>query len=976
MDSALRTGFAASAWPDHHFGLSEERWSLLRGKAVWLTGAGTGYGRAIACILGAAGCRVFLTGRRRAKLEQTIEAARALGASKERFVLVPADLADPAEINRAAARIREEATELFALIANAALPSSGRLPLLEGDLSRWDDMMAVNLRAPWLLTRAVAGSLAAAGSARVLFISSEAGWADTAGFGAYNVSKAGLNSLCHSFAREFATAHPGADIQVNGILPGEAETEMNPESKASPFRIVATLLELLTQDWGGPSGRFFHADGRSLAFGHSQAWQPALDARPAHVAQTLLHQMTEAGKQFFLPRSICFDHGPRDLRILSLVANRLVEKKRSLAFYGAGKLCRYMLERVPRLCEHIRCIVDDHPSSQGQAVCGIPVLPASELPGEIETVFFCTTDLSTMVRMLFRAATRKWKIERVSLDVIQELDPRLIPEEGWQKPIASIYPKQIPEIVFEKGQDMILLELPPRYQPLVPNGIGYVNNILRTTGIRFQTMDLNIILYHRFHQRRILNRLDSTAGPEGQRIPEDPWAIVECRGWEQPEVLKYFARDIEEIVSGLIKAKPRILGISLSGFNRELAKTIVRRVKEQLPELIVIVGGYDCIRPLPGKRHFADFDYMVIGEAEETLGPLIAALMRGERPMDQPGILSRHDSAQRVFEYGPKPTDLDKYGYPQYEWADLKLYQAHGGQYLIPVAASRGCEWSRCRFCSECFTFRARDPQKVVDEIEFMTGQGFRAIHFNDSDMNGDPAILQQICEGVIARGIKTALVGQLRIDRRNTPEFLDKLKRAGCAHLRYGVDGWNDRVLRLQAKGYSMKVVEQVLRDSHAAGFYIGVNVVLGLPGETEQDVDEMIENLIRLSPYYDMVENIHTLILGVGNQYYANPEKYKIRFRSDQRELYLSHVDSIPTDQWYSEDPYIDQQVRVERLERVAKALSGAAIELGGYAKHTVERLARQAQDVTLASQGRKGEARLTLPPAMPKPVANTAL
>ena len=61
--------------------------------------------------------------------------------------------------------------------------------------------------------------------------------------------------------------------------------------------------------------------------------------------------------------------------------------------------------------------------------------------------------------------------------------------------IQSTYLISIPSIKVDPSLDFLLLELPPRYIPMMPNGIGYVYNILKKTGIRFQTIDLNVITY-------------------------------------------------------------------------------------------------------------------------------------------------------------------------------------------------------------------------------------------------------------------------------------------------------------------------------------------------------------------------------------------------------------------------------------------------------------------------------------------------
>lgn len=265
-------------WRNHRFGLSRDRWAALHGKAVWITGAGTGYGRALALALAAAGARVILSGRRRAKLEEVLIAADALGVNRDSFRVVTCDIADGCSLAEAVEVLRVSGLVPYGLVNNAALPQPavGGWALFDTEPEQWSRLITTNLTAHWMVTRSVLPGMAAAGAARVLFISSEAGWASTVGFGPYNVSKAALNSLGMSFAAEAAARYPEADIQINVLVPGEARTEMNQGSLLSPFRAVPMALTLLSHGPGGPNGSFFHRDGRALAFGYSGRFETPL----------------------------------------------------------------------------------------------------------------------------------------------------------------------------------------------------------------------------------------------------------------------------------------------------------------------------------------------------------------------------------------------------------------------------------------------------------------------------------------------------------------------------------------------------------------------------------------------------------------------------------------------------------------------------------------------------------------------------
>jgi NAD(P)-dependent dehydrogenase (short-subunit alcohol dehydrogenase family) len=261
-------------WPKHHFGLPERRWVSLAGRSFWITGAGTGYGRALATALAAAEATVFLSGRRQEKLAAAIDAAKQLKIEGNRMIAVPCDISDPSSVAFAATSIFRHSGSPFAVVNNAASPQRpvGRQPLLTTQPEAWSSLLATNVNGAWLVTRAALPHMAHAGSIRALFITSEAGWAFTPGMGPYNVTKAALNSLGACFAEECATAYSNLDVQINILVPGEAGTEMNQGSDVSPYAIVHMALALLSHPRGGPNGRFFHRDGRHLAFAYAEPY--------------------------------------------------------------------------------------------------------------------------------------------------------------------------------------------------------------------------------------------------------------------------------------------------------------------------------------------------------------------------------------------------------------------------------------------------------------------------------------------------------------------------------------------------------------------------------------------------------------------------------------------------------------------------------------------------------------------------------
>ena len=279
MTTRVLQGCAPQDWQDHFFGLSEDRWKTLSGQSFWVTGAATGFGYAMAYVLLAAGANVYISGRRESKLEEAKKEFSLAGLNVGNCQIVVMDVCSAESINAACEYIKAHCHALNGLIHSAALSGGmgSQTPLHDAEEVSWQAVMNTNVTGPWLLTQAIFSHLAKSNSPRVLFLSSEAGWAATPGVGVYNISKAALNSLGHSMAQEYAFKYPEIDIQMNTLIPGEAKSEMNRDGVDSPFTIVSMVLLLLSHSSGGPNGRFFHRDGRHFRFAHTHVYPHTLN---------------------------------------------------------------------------------------------------------------------------------------------------------------------------------------------------------------------------------------------------------------------------------------------------------------------------------------------------------------------------------------------------------------------------------------------------------------------------------------------------------------------------------------------------------------------------------------------------------------------------------------------------------------------------------------------------------------------------
>jgi NAD(P)-dependent dehydrogenase (short-subunit alcohol dehydrogenase family) len=182
----------------------------LTGKVALVTGAAHRVGRALALALAREGADIALHYHRSA--EAARETAREIVGCGRRVALLAADLGQVAETEALAARAVAELGRLDVLINSASLFESSAL--LDVDAAAWDRVMAVNLRAPFLLTRAAASYLTEAGGV-IINIADLSGIRVWQAFPHHGVSKAGLIHLTRVAARSL-----GPRVRVNCVVPG------------------------------------------------------------------------------------------------------------------------------------------------------------------------------------------------------------------------------------------------------------------------------------------------------------------------------------------------------------------------------------------------------------------------------------------------------------------------------------------------------------------------------------------------------------------------------------------------------------------------------------------------------------------------------------------------------------------------------------------------------------------------------------
>jgi 2-deoxy-D-gluconate 3-dehydrogenase len=213
------------------------------GKRALVTGGSKGIGAEAAVVLAQAGADVAIVGRDRSGLQATAALVEQAG---RRCLLIEADMASIDGPAQAASAALDAFGTVDILVNNAGIARLAPLAALSA--TTWDETMAVNLRAPYLLAQALVGKMIEQNAGKIINVSSQAGVAALEEHGAYCASKGGLNMLTKVMALEWG----GHNIQVNAVCPTVILTPMGTEVWGDPAKAAPMLAKIPLRRFGQP----------------------------------------------------------------------------------------------------------------------------------------------------------------------------------------------------------------------------------------------------------------------------------------------------------------------------------------------------------------------------------------------------------------------------------------------------------------------------------------------------------------------------------------------------------------------------------------------------------------------------------------------------------------------------------------------------------------------------------------------------
>ncbi len=225
----------------------------LKDKIALITGAGRGIGKAVALDYAREGAKLAICARTGSEIEETAREIEAAGAE---CLALECDVSQEEPVLKLIGDVEKHFGRIDVLINNAGVMTRPT-PITELEVRKWDYTIAVNLRGPFLVTRAVLPIMIRRKSGSIINVSSSIGRSAYANFAAYAASKWGLEGLTQALAAEVR----GRNIRVNSVEPGYVATKLTGYSGSSPESVTEVFVFLGSDDSKNVTGRMLSSSG-------------------------------------------------------------------------------------------------------------------------------------------------------------------------------------------------------------------------------------------------------------------------------------------------------------------------------------------------------------------------------------------------------------------------------------------------------------------------------------------------------------------------------------------------------------------------------------------------------------------------------------------------------------------------------------------------------------------------------------------
>ncbi len=315
------------------------------------------------------------------------------------------------------------------------------------------------------------------------------------------------------------------------------------------------------------------------------------------------------------------------------------------------------------------------------------------------------------------------------------------------------------------------------------------------------------------------------------------------------EIIDGFILGYDDYIKKISELKADVIGVTSTTSLLGEAFKIPGMVKDK--NALFLIGGAG-VMGIPGsKLHECGYSIVCYGEGERTIVELIRAI-ENDLPLEEVRGIS-FISKGKETRTAPRELieNLDEIPFPARHLLDMhaytKAWKENMGIGFSPIISSRGCPFS-CRFCSRSIfgnVIRFRSAQNIIEEMRQLYDEyNAEQVFFEDDLFTQNRKRVLDFCDAM-SRELPGKKWGAMaRVDTVDY-ETLSRMKQAGCIELAFGVESGSKAILDLLKKGINIEQVKRTFKQANELGIMTGMFLIVGIPGETENDI-ELTKDLI----------------------------------------------------------------------------------------------------------------------------------
>ncbi len=322
----------------------------------------------------------------------------------------------------------------------------------------------------------------------------------------------------------------------------------------------------------------------------------------------------------------------------------------------------------------------------------------------------------------------------------------------------------------------------------------------------------------------------------------------------------------EKVVREQIKPSgAKVVGIAITFQDQIIPSfSLAKKLRDLLPDVKIVMGGQMITRCYDSMQNddfiSSYFDYLCLWDGEVPYLSVMNREIRG-KDADLTNVIISSDKAPIIQRSG---ASLKSVAVPKADFSDTAFDQYLFPEYLVPLQTTRGC-YARCAFCAIPYgsnAYRVRDAEKVIEEIKEIQAYteksfGHKATYFKFMEDTSSPSLLFALSKEIEAQGLDVKWETFARLEKAfSKPGFMEQLYRGGCRKIHWGLETNDPDILKDMNKKVDDSYTDDVLRLTGEAGILNFCFVLVGFPGET----DEQRESITR---YIINNLHIHTLTI-----------------------------------------------------------------------------------------------------------------